>query len=204
MVRALSVFAACILPFLGIAQDKTFIKRGNLRAQATISAAKMFKYDASPIYIHGDLEYFFEEKFSVRGDSYFSLGNTSEEKPFIYNHSAFAGIAYHFNKEKPFDPYFAFEPGVAYAKANVVTLMLVGREIPSSFSPLISGVIGVNYFANRYFHLLANVRYVHGKHLADFSPPIDLSEVRFSFGLGWNLRIKKYETPIPAAPEFKG
>jgi len=70
---------------------------------------------------------------------------------------------------------------------------IIANDVNSSTSsmavnPLISGVIGFNLYATKFFHLFADARYVYGNHLSD-SPPISLNEVRVSFGLGINLNV---------------
>jgi len=54
-------------------------------------------------------------------------------------------------------------------------------------NPLMSEVIGFNYYGDKYFHLFAELRLVQGNHMSTYSKPQSLNELRFSFGLGFNL-----------------
>lgn len=192
------VILIAIIPFQLSAQEP-FVKRGILRAQATISPGRMTSLPVGSIYIHGDLEYYFDEKLSVRGDSYYFLGHTTTSAPFAYNHSTFSGIAYHFTSEKKFDPYISFEPGVAFSKVQLINIF---NETKGTIDPLISAGAGFNFYATKYFHLLGSIRYVHGKHLGN-EWRMDLNEFRFSFGLGFNLRVKKYDQALKSDPQFR-
>lgn len=190
--------------------QEPFIKRGLMRAQATISPGKMVNVPrVSSFYIHADLEYYFDERFSVRGDTYYHLGENTAFHPFYdFNHSAFAGLSYHFTGNKKFDPYVSFEPGAGYSRVQISVDHMNSNyqdnvKARTSINPLVSCHLGMNLYARKYFHLLAGVRYVYGTHMDDFST-FNLNELRFSFGLGWNLRIKKYEEKIKTDEGFKG
>jgi hypothetical protein len=61
----------------------------------------------------------------------------------------------------------------------------------SSVNPLISTAFGFNFYFQRWFHLFGEVRYISGKHLSDATTPLSLNELRFSFGLGWNINLIK-------------
>lgn len=178
------------------AEVRIFIKRGILRAQGTISPSYLLQQKASPIYLHTDLEYYFEEKFSIRSDTYYFLSYTSDNQPFDFNHSAFSGLVYHFTSEKHFDPFIGIQPGISYASRPVLMLAVYDGNPGRSFNPLYSAVAGFNFYANKYFHLLANARYIYGTHTAEGTSPSSLQELRFSFGLGWNLRVKKYPKEV--------
>ena len=187
MVRSIILIFVSVVPFFANArQDSSrYIHKGLLRAQATISPGFMLKEGITNIYIHGDLEYYVEDNISVRGDSYYYLNTIEDKKPFIVNNSSFLGAVYHFPTASSLDPYIGIQPGIAYSQANTQLLIDDNR---ATTNPLISSVVGVNYYAPRIFHLFVSVRYVSGKHLSDAPSPLSLNEVKLSFGLGWNIR----------------
>jgi hypothetical protein len=49
-------------------------------------------------------------------------------------------------------------------------------------------LVGFNFFAEKWFHIQANVRYSIGEHLTA-PDETNISEVSFNFGLGFNLNV---------------
>lgn len=180
--------------------EKTqYIRKGLIRSMATISPGIMLKDNISTISLHGNLEYYVSDNVSLRGDSYFFIKG---ERPNIYsldfNHTTFSGAAYHFKTKGHFDPYLAVEPGISIAQASekcppdVVCIQSVWEKTYSTTAnPVFSSAFGFNYYFQRWFHLFGEARYISGKHLSDAPAPLSLNELRFSFGLGFNLNLLK-------------
>ena len=182
-------------------EKKQFIHKGLLRAQATISPGIMLKERASTISIHGNLEYYVADNISIRGDSYYFLKD--DQNIFSADHSVFSGASYHFKTKNRFDPYFALEPGIAIVKrisfSGVIECLTtpcpgyVNISGQTSVNPLISPALGFNLYFQKLFHLFGEVRYISGKYLSNATTPLSLNELRFSFGLGWNLNLIKQQ-----------
>ena len=181
-------------------EKKQFIHKGILRAQATISPGILLKENVLTTSIYGNLEYYVADNVSIRGDSYYFL--QSENNPFEFNHSVSTGVSYHFKTKNHFDPYLAVQPGLAWSQRK--SFVCDDFNLPTggwgpcydktynpSANPLISSAIGFNFYFQRVFHLFAEARYISGKHISDDSSPLSLNELRFSFGLGWNLNLIK-------------
>lgn len=183
-----------------IAQDP-FIKDGQIRAKAAISPGIVLNYPLKPVYIEGDLEYYLNEHVSVRGTGYYNVSDNDLFSMFKYNHSLFAGLSYHFTRERKFDPFVSFEPGFAFSKVEGINLENDKRL--NSVDPLISGNAGINFYATKYFHLTAEARYIHGKHRSYYLN-MPMNEFRFSFGLGFNIHVKKKRNTLTTEPQFKG
>ena len=185
---------------IGFSQEekKQFIHKGLLRAQATISPGILLK-GSSTISVHGGLEYYVADNVSIRSDGYYFLKD--DQNIFSLNHSIFSGASYHFKTKNHFDPYFALEPGIAVTKKTQSMFDCVQGTFgcPStggtSTNPLISSAVGFNFYFQSWFHLFAEARYLSGKHLSNARTPRSLNELRFSFGLGWNLSILKQKSP---------
>ncbi|MBI4931043.1 MAG: hypothetical protein HY841_09795 [Bacteroidetes bacterium] len=195
--------------------EKTqYIRKGLFRAQGTISPGILLKENASTISLHGGLEYYVADNVSLRGDSYYFLQakDGNDFAPFEFNHSIFSGASYHFKTKNHFDPYIAIEPGIAISKRKSYSGVIECFTTPcpgeieingrATANPLFSSAIGFNFFFQKWFHLFGEVRYVTGKNIADDSAfpialppaPLSLNELKFSFGLGFNLNlIKKKE-----------
>lgn len=172
---------------VSVAQDASIIRPGLIRAQLTLSPSYMFSSKQSNFYFHGNLEGFLEKNISLAGEGYFSLGNTFSDKPiFDYNHSAFFGINWHFTKETN-DLYIGIQPGLSFTKLNADENNQANTT--NGMNPLFSSVVGYNFYLNKIFHFFLQSRIVVGQHSYDISK--DLTEFRFSAGLGFNINAMK-------------
>ncbi len=171
------------------AQDD-FPLKNFLRAQGTISPGISLSEKGSNIYLHGDLEYYLENNVSVRGESYFLIGGNHVDQG-ITEFTNYFGVVYHFVGNKKFDPYFGFQPGIAvrHYAVNCIDITRVDCPIGYTLSPQFSVITGVNFFLNKYLHFFGMMRYING-HDASFTVDYPMNELRFSAGLGWNLRLK--------------
>lgn len=198
MVRAL-LFFAIILTFRSVAQDTNdFQKDGMIRATATFAVGKPFAVNTLHAYLKGELEYQIQENWSIRGDVYVLVGQMGTNRIYKDYHSASAGASWHFTNRKAFDPYVGLQVGALWSEANVqpaATVLLPYEPQKRAVDALISPHVGFNYYASNYFHLFVNLRYLYGQRLAANSSN-NLSELRLSFGLGFNILAKKrYTSP---------
>ena len=169
------------------AQDAQIIRKGLLRAQGTISTSRMLSVSESNFYLHGNLEGYVSEKISFAGEVYYSLGNISgKNSSFDYNHSLFFGSSYHITKKNS-DLYFGIQPGVSFTKLKEDAILMDVRH--AGVNPLFSSLIGYNFYVNKFFHFFLQSRLVLGQH--NFDVHKDLSEIRFSAGLGFNINAIK-------------
>lgn len=167
-----------------------FQKDGLLHGSGAISLGLM-RDGVQNVYVSGYLEYFPEERVSLRGDGYYFVDGISEFKPLDMNHQVYAGALFHLPSEK-IDPYIGFQPGIAISRRTDSIVDISGDLIPStqSFNPLTSAVVGFNYWGGKHFSLFAEVRFTRGIHLAN-SWPKYLDELKFSFGLAFQIAANK-------------
>jgi len=192
ILNTICVSADEFVPASSLPENNQFIHKGLIRAQGTISLGSMFKPAVTNVYIYGNVEGYLDPKISIRGDSYWFLNSLGSTKPFSFNHSIFFGGSYHLKTNNHFDPYIGLQPGISITQLNgpeifgenVISYMY--PPVPKA-NPLLSGVVGFNYYATKFFHFFLEARYVGGKHMSGFSAPYSLNELRFSFGLGYNL-----------------
>ena len=176
-------------------REARFIHPGLIRNSLTITPATLFEPAVRNIYLHGTLEGYVDSSLSLRGDGFYFLNTLGTNKPFKFNHSFFAGASYHFKTNNHFDPYFGIEPGVSITQLNTPEILTQGNEIfiihesTTKANPLFSEVIGFNYYAPKWFHIFVEARYVSGRHMSGYSSTQSLNELRFSFGLGWNINV---------------
>ncbi len=164
-------------------QQSPIIRKGLMRAQATISPSYMFADKQSYFYLHGNLEGYVSDKVSVSGEGYYNLGNMSAGNTVLnFNHSLFFGASWHFTKKNN-DLYIGLQPGIAFTKVNETPTMFNKPRVGSD--PLFSTLVGYNFYVNRFFHFFLQSRLVIGQHV--YNVPVNLSELRFSAGLGFNI-----------------
>ena len=86
-----------IIPFWATGQsEKTqFIHKGILSTYITISPSRMLEFKISNVYLHGNLEYYFDNKISVRGDAFYYVNSLNTAYTvFDFNHNLFFGGGY--------------------------------------------------------------------------------------------------------------
>lgn len=188
----------CLLPLAGYSQENFDGYQGILRAQGTLCAGFNPAFKSTNIYLHGDLEYYLNNKISIRGDVFYFLNSKTANdpiEPFAYKHELFSGVNYHFTSGK-LDLFAGLQPGLIFAKRQYL-------QFQDSISPIMplpdpqkslgvatSVVAGLNYYASRFFHLFIQTRYQYGW-LSDNYTMASTSEFKISFGLGFYLRTQK-------------
>ncbi len=185
--------SALLIPTILFSQTnkkERVIDKGLMRAQAIISFGNLIDLNQSSMFIHGNLEYHVSKIVTARSDVYYYL-QSDDENSLKMNHQLFEGASLHIKTKSNFDPYIGFQPGISLSESKIPVIS--DQEVVEGFSstainPLISGVVGFNFYASKFFHLFIDARYIYGSHLSD-SPPISLNEVRISFGLGINVNI---------------
>jgi hypothetical protein len=183
--------------------ERQYINKHLVRADASIVPGYIFKDNLKNVHLNGNLEYYMDNKISIRGDMNYMLGSagfTEDSMRLKDNISVMLGGVFHFNTNSHLDPYFIFQPGVAYTSSYYEALSTKINEdgtstyrlnYKGSMSPLASMGFGCNYYFQRFAHLFLETRYVHGIHLSEAPAPVSLQELRITFGLGFNLFVVK-------------
>ena len=181
-------------------ENTQFIHNHLVRADASIVAGYLFKENINNVHVNGSAEYYLDNKVSIRGSACYLLGSTGLTKDSMGLkdfHSIMLGGVYHFTTNGHFDPYFIFQPGIAYTSSYKAKYLGDPNEntkvatYAGVFSPLATAGLGFNYYFQRFAHLFVETRYVYGRHLSQAPSPISLQELRVTFGLGFNLFIIK-------------
>jgi len=167
-------------------KNPAIIDKGLIRTQGVISFGKLTDHNKTNLYLNGNLEYYTSSLISLRGDIYYYLPKSNDDV-LQKNHQLFYGASYHFYTKHNMDFYLGIQPGIAFTQTGVDVLQTKLTSAPT-YNPLISEVVGFNYYATKWFHLFVDTRYVYGSHLSD-APPFKLNELRISFGLGFNLNL---------------
>ena len=171
------------------AQDSSTIRSGLLTAKLTLSPSHMYCDNQTYIYLHGAFEAYLSKKISVTGEVYYNVGEGNGNNTFDYNHSLFFGSSYHFTHLDN-DLYVGIQPGISLTKINAKANNIANADF--GVDPLVSAVVGYNYFAGSIFHFFLTSRYILGDH--HYNVHKSLSEIRLSAGLGFNINTGKRRT----------
>jgi len=167
----------------------------------SIVPAYNFKDDLKNVHLNGNLEYYMDNRVSVRGDANYMLGSsglTTDSIGLKDNISVMLGSVFHLPSKGHFDPYFILQPGIAYTSSfrEKYTIGTESNSVKTTYyagtvSPLASAGLGFNYYFQRFAHLFVETRYVYGRHLSEAPAPVLLQELRITFGLGFNVFAAK-------------
>lgn len=157
----------------------------------------MDAYDDSPYYLHSNLEYYLNRRISLVGETYYDLEAIKKEKsqsigwfpvysPIQYYLSTFLGGNYHWAGKKG-DLFAGIQPDIGFIRQS--PLYTSDGVVRLGVNPLTSVSIGYNFYFFQLFHFFVQGKYILGKHLQDYE--INLMELRFSGGLGFNLNTRK-------------
>jgi hypothetical protein len=167
------------------AQDSTLVHKGILAGVGTVGVGIMPAHNISNAYVTGNIEYYAERSISIRGDGYFFVNSLTNDSPLKQNSGIYFGAFYHFPTHSGFDPLIGFQPGATFART---TDSAFGKPDAGTLDPMFSMVVGFNYFAEKWFHIQANVRYVVGQE-STRQAEYNLNELSFNFGLGFNIDV---------------
>ena len=171
-----------------IAQKDSVIKTGIFRAQANISGGYLFQLKKYVPYISANLDYYINESFSVTGETWISFDIIGMDQIGLRkNYSTFAGLNYHPVRKSRWDPYIGFSAGASLHTINYFQDTLI-RESPIQFSPLVGVTAGLNYYIGSCFHFFVQCKFVAGGNNSSLYGRTYLEELKFSGGLGWNLK----------------
>lgn len=204
MVRLFAILLSFTLINDLCAQDSTkFRYRSVLKGDATISPGYLLNTTQTNIYINGALEYFPEDKISLRGESFVMVGAQQKLALLNQNSSLMFGALYHFHKDR-LDFFVGLETGVSITKPTDTYFndtVVSGNStaiVSGTFSykykvlSLISPVTGVTFYVSNYFNFFLNAHYVKERYFGYTNgKTLLLDEIRISAGLGFLIHLKK-------------
>lgn len=166
------------------AQQKSYAfaaHKGLLRAEASLAygSGQNNRY-----YVQGELEYLVQDKFGWMSESYFNIGPDS-----IYpknNHSLFSGPCFHAPMGKHTDFSTALQPGLSFISSDNPEL---GKY--SSLKEIVPNIslCGTLAYYGSFFHVFMQLR-GNFAYVNDAFRRQNISDLRLSFGLGWNLNTR--------------
>ena len=191
MVKIRKVYSILMLLLVTVytaQENEPFVRRGLLKATATISPSFMLNRNINNIYVSGELEYFLENKISVRGDCFW-YRDSQQDIPFLKQNSIiFFGALYHFSKKKH-DLFIGIQPAAILCQPNMLDTSMV--NYPMQINPGISLIAGYTFYVWDYCNFFFNARYLNTKYVGTSKGPIHLDEIILSAGLGFQLHTRK-------------
>lgn len=206
MVKKFLIPALLLIACNLVAQDSTnhtFRYQSILKGDATISPGYLLNSPQTNIYINGTLEYFTQDRVSLRGEGFLFVGSQNKPALMKENSSLLYGAAYHFHKNR-LDFFVGMEVGASAAKPNDVLIDTTGSSgyvtISKSYTqtfdykilPVISPVAGITFYPSNYFNFFLNMHYIHATYYGyAMGKNLSLNELRISAGLGFLIHVRK-------------
>lgn len=191
MVRAKNIITVFMMAFtvkFSAQENLSFVRKGLLKATGTISPSFMLNHNINNIYVSGELEYFLENKISVKGDCFWYRDSQQDIPLLKQNSMIFFGALYHFSKSKH-DLFIGIQPAAMLSQPNRVDTSLM--IYPMQINPGISVIVGYTFYVWDYCNFFLNGRYVNTKYIGTIKGPIHLDEIIISAGLGFQLHTSK-------------
>ena len=177
-----------------VKHPKRVVDNGMLSGGLTF-AAGFANSNVQNVYVQGYAEYMFQKNVSIRGDVFVFLHSLGDNAQLDMNHQMLVFAAYHFPVNSAIDPYLGFGPGIAMTrlKSDPYVDPITGSSTGKiAASPFITFNTGLRYYAPKWFHMYLEAGYVLGRHISS-SGKFDMSELRVSFGLGFNINVLTYK-----------
>lgn len=155
------------------------IRKGMLRAEGSLcyGSGSNNRY-----FVQGELEYLVHNRVGLNGMTYFNIGPAGIYPKSV--HTIFSGPAFHFPMSKQMDLSLAMQPGLSFVKDNgSLENSPVSEMVPNT--SIMGGLAYYGSFFHVFFQMRANAAYTN-----DTVERQSLSDLRISFGLGWNLNLK--------------
>ena len=163
--------------------QESYINPGLLAASITYSPSTMLNHTESNFYVTGFAEYYVDNHFSFRSDTYLFL-NSQNENPLIQDGArSYFGMAYHLTKGN-WEGSVGFQPGLTIMNTKITTSQ-------AKIEPSAALRIGTTYYVWKYFHFFANLTYTKSKLHVYNRGNLKTDELMFSAGLGFQIQTKK-------------
>lgn len=162
------------------AQDVSLGERtGLIQTTGTLYPSLMLNHDVRNNYVGGHATYYFENRYSFRGDLLIYIDAQTDEKYLNKHIESTAGFGYHFGKKR-WDPY-------VYAQLGLAAVQLQGSD-KTDMQPVAGLSFGVNYHIAPYFYFYAESVF---RHMGDPRHSGNLDQLMFTGGLGLQLPTKR-------------
>ncbi len=180
-MKHILILALLFISFDSMAQKKPGpgIRKGMLRAEGSLCFGSGVN---ARYFVQGELEYLVHNRVGLNGMTYFNIGPAGIYPKSV--HSVFSGPAFHFPMSKQLDLSLAIQPGLSFVKdKGSFENSAISEMVPNT--SIMGGLAYYGSFFHVFFQMRANAAYTN-----DTVERQNLSDLRMSFGLGWNLNLK--------------
>lgn len=203
MVRSALVLFSIFLVFGARSQESGFGYSRMLKASATLAPGYMLRETQTNIYVHGHLEYFPDEKVSLRGDGFWFTG--AQQKPALLkeNSTLLFGGSWHMHRNR-LDFFVGMQTGMGFTRPQNTTFDIITinggsytvtqgtARYKTRALPVLSPVTGLTFYAATFVNFFLELRYLSGRYFGYHAgSTLYMDELRVSAGLGFQLPLKK-------------
>ncbi len=161
-----------------------------LKATGSLYKANQLRSNLQHYYVGGNLEYFFADKYSFRGDIYTLVGERNNVNFSMRSTTQLtAGFNRHF-AVNGWSPFVGVYTGMTQLHSSPIIQDFVTEKAHPDiqYIPLVGITAGVQYYFYKYFHFYAEARFTH-----EVSPyaSVSIDEISYTAGLGFHIPMKK-------------
>jgi hypothetical protein len=195
MVRNIGLFCFVLLMHFGYSQNtENVTAKRPLKFNLGLSQSSMINYSNQNLYFDGSLEYYASENVSFKGNCLWFIDSRNTDPIIKQNSVILFGSAYHFVK-KNHDISLGFQPGFTYAapefRSEHPQVMIFEQNYPARVTPVVGFNVGYTYYFAKYCNFFVNAQYLFSRYRGALGGSINLDELMFSGGLGFQLFTRK-------------
>ena len=187
MVRYTLCLAILLQAAPASAQD-SLPRKGLLLGAGAIAPGFMLQHDITNIHVVGRLEYYLEERISVRGRGSWYV-DAQQDMPLLARNDQLSFGAYYHTGTGRLDLHAGVEPGISFTRPDLPVIGLV--ELPLRVLPTAALSAGLTWFVWDHFHFFLDVRQHWASYQGMPGGPLRLHELVVSGGLGFHLRAAR-------------
>lgn len=185
MVALRNIFL--ILLFLSLSASAQENKSGMLKFNLGLGQSYMLQNDGKPLFLDGYLEYFPENRISIKGSCNQVLAERNDVLTFKNYTGILFGAYYHFGQGMS-DFAFGVQPGVVFIQPAQEFL---ATEFSKDISPSLTISTLYTLHFNKHFNFYLSASYNRIFYRGAENGSIDFSNIMLSGGLAYQLRLVK-------------
>jgi len=195
MVKKIIILCFFLSVFSVSAQIKNNSGRtGLIKADLTFMQSFMLQQKSDNIFLGGNLEYFADNYFSVRGDCFWYIDNRQNDKIFKQNYIIAFGAIVHLPLGKS-DFYAGIQPALSLTQP-AVNPEITDKQYPLRLLPSFTVSAGYTLYFSRYCNFFIGVNYLISRYRGTMSASVCMDEIMVTGGLGFQINTTKGQLRI--------
>lgn len=167
---------------------------GLIKADLSFMQSFMLQHKSDNIYLGGNLEYFADNYFSVRGDCFWYIDSRQNDKIFKQNYIIAFGALVHLPLGKS-DFYAGIQPALSLTQP-AVNPEITDKQYPFRLLPSFTVSAGYTLYFSRCCNFFIGVNYLVSCYRGTKSASISLDEIMVTGGLGFQVGMRKAQIKI--------